>query len=86
MNPNLKTAVIQFLADEFQVDPNNLSEDTAFAADLNLSPTQISDLLQRLQDSLNFILPEDKAASITTLGDIFAALEPDDPDSASELS
>lgn len=77
MNPNLETAIIQFLADEFHLQPDNLIPDTDFIVDLGLSPEQVQDLITRLQDSLDFILPEDKVGQISTLGDLLAAIRPE---------
>lgn len=77
MNPNLKQAIIEYLADEFHLNPDALSEDTQFSADLNLSSSQILDLLQRLQDALNFSLPEEKLAEVNSISDLFEILEPE---------
>lgn len=74
---NLKTAIIQFLANEFKFDPQNLSVDTSFSQDLGLSESEISDLFQRLQDALNFILPEDHN-HISTIGQLIEQVEPEE--------
>ena len=71
----IKTAIIQFLSDEFHLDPEGLNPDTAFEVDLGLSSSQLADLLQRLQDSLNIILPEDKLDSITTVNSLLELME-----------
>ena len=71
----VKTAIIQFLSDEFHLDPEGLNPDTAFGADLGLSSQQLADLLQRLQDSLNIILPEDKLDSIITVSNLLELME-----------
>ncbi|MBI2587324.1 hypothetical protein HYW29_00735 [Candidatus Amesbacteria bacterium] len=68
MTPQLKTAAIEFLANEFKMAPDNLTPDLSFSSDLGLSPSQLQDLLQRLQDSLNFILPED--SPVSTVSDL----------------
>ncbi|KKU28859.1 MAG: Acyl carrier protein [Candidatus Amesbacteria bacterium GW2011_GWA2_47_11b] len=74
----IKTAIIQFLANEFQLDPDHLNPDTAFTTDLGLSPEQLTNLLQRLQESLGIILPEDKLPTITTIGQLLDIFEEDD--------
>lgn len=76
---NLKSAIIQFLANEFKFEPDSLSVDTSFSQDLGLSEPEISDLFQRLQDSLNFILPEDATSNISTIGQLISQVEPEDP-------
>ncbi len=77
MNPNLETAIIEFLANEFHLQPDSLIPDTDFAVDLGLNPQAIQDLIARMQDSLDFILPEDKASHISTLGDLLTAIQPE---------
>ena len=77
MNPNLNQAVIQFLADEFKFRPGDIIADTDFAVDFGLSPDQLIDLIGRMQDALDFILPEDKINDIKTVGDLLASLEPE---------
>ena len=74
----IKTAIIQFLANEFQLDPDHLNPDTAFTTDLGLSPEQLTDLLQRLQESLGVILPEDKVPTIVSVGNLLDLFEEDD--------
>ena len=74
----IKTAIIQFLANEFQLDPDHLNPDTAFTTDLGLSPEQLTNLLQRLQESLGIILPEDKLPTIATIGQLLDIFEEDD--------
>lgn len=74
----VRTAIIQFLSNEFRLDPNRLNPDTSFAADLGLSPEQLTDLLQRLQESLGIILPEDKVPAITSVGQLLDIFEEDD--------
>ena len=78
MNPHLEKAVIQFLANEFQFNPENLLPDTDFFQDLGLNPEQFNDLIARMQDALNIILPEDKINEIHTLADLLSYLSPED--------
>ena len=80
MTPQIKTGIIEFLANEFKMAPDQLTGDLLFSADLGLSPVQFQDLLQRLQDSLSFILPEDRAASINSVSDLLEATEEEDHD------
>lgn len=85
MNPQLHTAILEFLGNEFKISPGDLIPETNFFLDLNLTPDQLSDLLQRLQDALNIILPEDKVPQISTIGDIFSALENEPAEGEPEL-
>jgi len=78
MNPNLEQAIIQFLADQFQLSPENIIPDTDFYQDFNLNEEQLTDLIGRMQDALEFTLPEDKIAEIHTVGDLLNSLHPED--------
>lgn len=73
MNNNLETAIKEFLANEYKLDPQNIDEDFSLTNDLHLDPPALADLLQRLQDALNFTIPEDKVLNISTVEDLVAA-------------
>lgn len=83
MPPHLKDAIIQFIANEFKLQPETISEDLSFADDLSLSPEEVIDLLQRLQDALDFVLPED--TKVQSLGDLFETIKTDSPEEGSDL-
>lgn len=78
MNPLLETAVVQFLANEFKMAPESLLPDTDFFIDLNLDRNQFTDLITRMQDALDFILPEEKINQISSLSDLFTSLAPEE--------
>lgn len=75
MHPNLKTALTNFLANEFQLEPDAITPDLTFATDLSLSEQDMTHFFQRLQDALSLDLPEEKLPQIQTIGDLFQALE-----------
>jgi acyl carrier protein len=81
---NIKTAIIQFLANEFHLEADNITEDTGLDTDLGLNKLQISDLLRNMQDSLNITLPEEEFESITTVGEILTAIEADEAEEVQE--
>jgi acyl carrier protein len=80
MNRQLQNAIIQFIADEFRLDPDNIDSDLDLKVDLKLNPEQISDLLQRIQDSLNFTIPDEKVNHISTINDLFDSLSEENED------
>jgi acyl carrier protein len=77
MNPNLNQAVIEFLANEYHFRPEDILPDTDFTTDFGLTQEQLVDLIGRMQDALDFILPEDKINDIKTVGDLLKSLEPE---------
>lgn len=76
----IKKAITEFISDEFKLDPQTLNPDTSFTADLGLTPEGLTDFLQRLQDSLNIILPEDKVPQVTTVGQLLELVSEDEID------
>lgn len=70
----LKQAVLEFLANELHLEVSALNEESTFA-ELGVDETYQADLLERLQESLGIILPEEKASSIATIGDLLDAVE-----------
>ncbi len=84
METHLKNAIIQFIANEFKLEPQNINEDLSFLDDLGLGKDQTQDLLSRLQEALDFIIPTD-SPNIDTLGDLFDLLKPEE-EGTTELS
>ncbi|KKS32546.1 MAG: hypothetical protein UU93_C0006G0025 [Candidatus Amesbacteria bacterium GW2011_GWA2_42_12] len=65
----LSKAILEFLSDDLHLSVDSLTPETSFA-DLGLSPVQTQNLLSKMQDALGMILPEDKIATILTIGDL----------------
>jgi acyl carrier protein len=80
MNPNLEQAIVLFLANEFHLRAEDVLPDTDFYTDFNLNEDQVSELISRIQDALEFTIPEDKVAEIHTVGDLFISLRPEELD------
>ncbi len=70
----LKQAILEFLGNEFKLEGHDLAADTTFA-ELGASGAQLTDLLHRLQDALEIILPEEKVSTIETVGDLLNVVE-----------
>jgi acyl carrier protein len=57
------------LADELEVDPETITEDTRLREDLEADSLDLFTLVQELDDSHGVVLPDDEAARITTVGE-----------------
>ena len=77
MEPNQKTAIIHFLANEFKMQPEILNGDLNFQIDLDLTPDQVSNLIQRLQEALDLSLPDDQVSRVETVEDLLKIVDPD---------
>ena len=73
MNPQLKSAIANFLANEFHLTPEEITPEADFTVDFKLTPDQLTDLLVRLQEALEITLPEEKIAGIITVNDLYEA-------------
>ena len=73
----LQQAILEFLANELHLETPAITAEASFA-ELGVDATQLTDLLQRLQESLGIILPEDKVATMTTVGDLLDLVEDSD--------
>lgn len=65
----LKQAILEFIANEFQIENSETLLDTSWE-ELGVKGDQLTDLLRRLQDALGIILPEDQVGSLETVGDL----------------
>lgn len=65
----LKEAIIQFLANEWKQNPNNINVDTLLS-DFNWN----EEALGRLQEALDITLPDD-CGELLTVGDLIAAYD-----------
>jgi acyl carrier protein len=61
-------AIRDHLADELEVDPESISEDTRFKEDLDADSLDLYTLVQELEDSYGVKMSDEEAARITTVG------------------
>ncbi|MHB1469781.1 MAG: acyl carrier protein [Solirubrobacteraceae bacterium] len=56
------------LADELELDPSKIREDTRFKQDLEADSLDLYTLVQELEDSYGIAISDEDAASILTVG------------------
>jgi acyl carrier protein len=56
------------LADELEIDPARIEEDTRFKEDLEADSLDLYTLVQELEDSYGVRIPDEDAAKILTVG------------------
>ena len=56
------------LADELQIDPSSVQEDTRFREDLEADSLDLYTLVQELEDSYGVKMSDEEAARIATVG------------------
>jgi acyl carrier protein len=62
------SAIRDHLADELELDPARVSEQTRFKEDLDADSLDLYTLVQELEDSYGVTMSDDEAARITTVG------------------
>ena len=69
MTPEQIFSLIQaHLADELEVDPAEITEDTRFKEDLEADSLDLYTLVQELEDSYGIRISDEEAAKILTVG------------------
>ncbi len=61
-------AIRDHLADELEVDPAQITDDTRFKEDLDADSLDLYTLVQELEDSYGVTMTDEEAARITTVG------------------
>ena len=61
-------AIRDHLADELELDPSRISEDTRFKEDLEADSLDLYTLVQELEDTYGVTMSDEEAARITTVG------------------
>ena len=62
------TAIRDHLADELELDPGRVSEETRFKEDLDADSLDLYTLVQELEDTYGVTMTDEEAARITTVG------------------
>ncbi len=62
------TAIRDHLADELELDPARVSEETRFKEDLDADSLDLYTLVQELEDTYGVTMSDEEAARISTVG------------------
>lgn len=65
----LKQAILEFLANELHLETSAIIAETSFA-ELGVDENQLTEMLQRLQEALGIILPEEKVSTNMSVADL----------------
>jgi len=60
--------IVEHLADELDVDPSAIDDDTRFKEDLEADSLDLYTLVQELEDNYGVHMSDEQAAQITTVG------------------
>ena len=67
--------IAKMLAEQLDVDPATINENTDIIKDLGADSLDVVELLMTLEEKTGKTIPEDKVAELKTVGDIVKLLE-----------
>ena len=67
--------VKKLIAEQFDVEEDNISEDSSITDDLGADSLDVVDLVMAIQDEFNIEIPEDEVENIKTVGDVVKYIE-----------
>ena len=62
--------VRKMLADQFDIDENEMTMETSFTKDLEADSLDVVELLMTIEDEFNIEIPDEEIENIKTIGDL----------------
>lgn len=67
--------ITAIICEQFDVDPESVSEDTNLAEDLDADSLDLVDLVMTLEDEFGTEVPDEDLADLKTIGDVVKFVE-----------
>ncbi len=71
----MKNRIMQIIAEQFEIDLEDLNEDMSFSDDLEADSIQIMELIMELEEEFDTEFDEEDIESIETIGDVIGYIE-----------
>ena len=71
----MKDKILEIISEQFNVNINEIGEDTSFADDLNADSIQLMELVMTIEEEFEIEISEDDILSIETIGDVVDYIE-----------
>ncbi|NLY09925.1 MAG: acyl carrier protein [Tissierellia bacterium] len=71
----MEQRVIEIIAEQFQMDPKELSLSMTFKEDLDADSIELVELIMTLEEEFNIEVEDDQLEKIKTIGDVVEQLE-----------
>lgn len=67
--------VVEIVSEKFEVDSEELTEDTCFVEDLNADSIELFDLIMTMEDEYGFELEDEELEKLNNIGNVVDYIE-----------
>ena len=71
----MKERILEIIAEQFNMDVNELDEDMNFQDDLNADSIELVELIMSIEDELDVQVDDEKIEELKTIGDVLEYVE-----------
>ena len=71
----MKDRILQIIAEQFNIDKDDLTEDMNFQDDLNADSIELVELIMSIEDELDVQVDDEKIEELKTIGDVLEYVE-----------
>lgn len=71
----MKDRILQIIAEQFNIDKDDLTEDMNFQDDLNADSIELVELIMSIEDELDVQVEDEKIEELKTIGDVLEYVE-----------
>lgn len=71
----MRDTILKLIADEFNMEVSDLTEDMSFQDDLNADSIELVELIMSIEDELDVQVDDEKIEELKTIGDVLEYVE-----------
>ena len=71
----MKEKILQMIGEQFNVDVDDLHEDTSFVDDLNADSIELVELVMSIEDEFDIQVEDEALEKLQTIGDVLDYIE-----------
>lgn len=71
----MRDRILQLIAEQFNMDVEDLNDDMSFEDDLNADSIELVELVMSIEDEFDLELDDEKLESLKTIGDVIDYIE-----------
>jgi len=66
----VEKAIIEIVANQMQIDPTEMTRDTAFVADIGMDSLDVVEVTMEFEDQFEVSIPDEQGQSLQTIGQV----------------